>query len=122
MHILLGDFARNVNVNALCNRLPKQALRAARTPGQAIDGLARIADQQGFALQSRRNASYQFRQRAWFCGTSIPTQILLAKAPFDRPSQMFGQLSVVAKFTMTVERQMIANQVDVMLEKRLQAY
>jgi hypothetical protein len=58
---------------------------------------------------------------AGFSSRPQPADVLLAEAAVGQPAEAPGQLRVVAELGMAVERQVIGDQVDVMLQQRLQA-
>ncbi len=123
MHVLLGNFSREIDINALSKRLFKKILRTARTPGDATHQALAITlsgNHLRRSLQANSNCAAQLGECCRHHEATMPADILLAKAPFDNPPQVSGKLCVIAKVNMAVERQVISDQVDVMLEQRLQ--
>jgi serine protease DegQ len=123
MHIWLRNFAREIDIDAQVDRLLKKILRPAGTPGDATDPTRRViagTDHLRRPAQCLSDDSGELGERRRRLGTAVPADILLAKPPLGTPSQPFGKLHVVAELTVTVERQVIGDQIDVMLEQRLQ--
>ncbi len=118
---LLRDFAAQVGVYAEGNSLLEEVLRTTGTPGDAADRLLAIADRQWYALQRGSDAFADCGQCARLVDVPQPADILLAEAAIGGPSEPPGQLRVVAELLVAVERQMIGDEVDVVLQQGLQA-
>ena len=100
-----------------------QALRCAGTPAYTCQQLFRVAYQQWrapeLAFHHARQITRRFDARI---GTSAqPTQIIFTKATLRNQPQTLRQLHAIAKFRMTIQRQMIGKKIYVMCQQQFQA-
>jgi|APEBP8051073302_1049394.scaffolds.fasta_scaffold00138_11 serine protease DegQ len=121
MHRLLGDFAAQVEVDAERDGFFEEPLRAAGTPGDASDQALAVADEQGRALQLVADSLGDRGNAVRLFEASVPADVLLAEAAFGQPTEAPAKLRVVAELRMAVERQVIGDQVDVIVKQGAQA-
>ena len=120
MHVLLRDLAAKVGVDPQSQGLLEEALRAAGTPGDAADHPSLVPDDERRPPEFGGRFTSQLAQLHGLGELSDTAEILLAEASLEAPSHGCGPLGIVAKFAMPIEWQVIAEQVDVMAQQRLQ--
>ncbi|KFB77268.1 MAG: Periplasmic pH-dependent serine endoprotease DegQ precursor [Candidatus Accumulibacter cognatus] len=121
MHGLLGDLTAQVEIDAERDGLFEQSLCCAGTPSDAADQAIAVTDQQRRALQLAANTIDDRRDGGRVFQGAQPADVLLAKTSVRGPAESSGQLCIVPEFRVAIEWQMIGDQVDVVLEQRLQA-
>jgi serine protease DegQ len=121
MHGLLGDLTAQVEIDAERDGLFEQALRRAGTPSDAADQAFAVTDQQRRALQLAADTIDDCRNAGRVFQGTQPADVLLAKTSVRSPAESAGQLCIVAECRMAIEWQMIGDQVDIVLQQRLQA-
>jgi hypothetical protein len=124
MRLRLGDLARDEGIGARRDRRLEVALRAARAPGDVVDGLLRGS---GLDHSPPQNLLHVRRQCGGIgesvaaCTRAHKAQILFAEAPAGGEPQLQPQLRVVAEFGVSIQRQVVGKEVDVVCQQQGQA-
>jgi hypothetical protein len=124
MHRLLGNLAAEIEIDAERDGLLEQSLRAPRTPADAAHPAFAVTESAAASAATRRRRARRPGATRWMGLLQVaqPADFLLAEARVGHPAESPGQLRVVAELGMAIERQMVGNEVDVVLEQRLQAH
>jgi hypothetical protein len=113
MHVLLGNLAGKESVHAKFDSLHEITLRRTGTPCNAAYGLFRISDHQWHTLQRSFNAAGKLLQGLRCCQLAVAGEILVAEPAALDKTQPAGELRVVAKFGMRIQRQVVGQQADI---------
>ena len=117
MILRFGDFACEIHVCVCIYGSLKIPLRAACAPCDAGKRLFGVAYNGGCSAQRLFNGLGKLGERALVFGQCADVeQILFAECVFRLPVEFGGELGVVANRGMGIERQVVANQVDIMGE------
>lgn len=117
MHRLFGNLATHVGVEPERDCLLETALGAAGTPADAGNRARGVADQQRRTPECGGERGLHASGVRGGFRASVPGDVLLAEAPFRDPFQSGGELRVVAKFRMRIEREVIGEEVDVVRQQ-----
>src|SRR5262249_8681117 len=89
----------------------------AGTPGDTAHDTLAIAHQLRRTTQCGPNLVGDLGGRHRRCGGAYETDILFAEIPAHGPTELLSQLCVVAQHQMRVERQMIGEEIDIVLQQ-----
>ncbi|CDI92969.1 hypothetical protein BN889_04942 [Pseudomonas aeruginosa PA38182] len=123
VHGLLGNLAGQVGIDASGDRLVDIALGAAGAPGDAPDRLTGI-DQQRLTPQriahmpSEIGRLHRLGKRT---EEDDGTRVARLQRPFHFEAELPGELHVVAHLRMQIQRQVVSEQTDIVVQQGLQA-
>ena len=120
----LGNFTGDKGLDARRDGLLKISLATTRTPRHPLNRhpLRQSINQNDWALQTLLHMLCKLRSLRKSIALWPPKkqQILFAQLAFDREPQQTRQLRVVAEFRMCIQRQMVGEKVDIVLQQKCQ--
>lgn len=119
----LGDFAAEINGCAGGNGVAQHVLRRSGAPADATDRLLPIADDERGATKARLHQLCQLGNgaHAGVGGDAQPADIVFAKASVRLQVELTRQLDVVTELRVTIERQVVGEEVHVVRQQNFQA-
>lgn len=117
MHILLGNLTGQECIHPQRHRLLEIVLRRTAAPGDAPDCTPFFPDDLRRALQCMFDMHSELLQRKWPLRHTMTGNILFTEATLLHQDQSFCQLRIVAQFGMRIQRQVIRQQADIVLQQ-----